>query len=371
MSEGNYRTKITLREALETEPITDLRKMAKAKGLKGYTKKTKDELIKDISVSVLEKEFFEYLILVLNKEAWSLYKEVVKKGYMRTLGVNPIDFAVMGSMSYLYVEEQNEKVCLIIPEEVKPLYNELVEDGILERKARHDLINYYARAAVNLYGVIRQEELASIFNSQNKEALTENEMFDALLKQIYFYSNYCFWEDYIVHDEFEDGDFKEVSMLLNEIGNKPRYIPVKEEFLRYADDDYFEKTKEIQALRAFFIKESGVDASVADEILIEIHYAFLVQTGLQEVFDILENYNVFIDENKLNKLVELITQCSNNTRLWENNGHTPNELFKINKKRLIQATSNNNKIEKIGRNDPCPCGSGKKYKKCCGKAKGN
>ena len=34
---------------------------------------------------------------------------------------------------------------------------------------------------------------------------------------------------------------------------------------------------------------------------------------------------------------------------------------------------NNNKkqisakdIKKIGRNDPCPCGSGKKYKKCCG-----
>ena len=24
------------------------------------------------------------------------------------------------------------------------------------------------------------------------------------------------------------------------------------------------------------------------------------------------------------------------------------------------------KGEKVGRNDPCPCGSGKKYKKCCG-----
>jgi len=23
-------------------------------------------------------------------------------------------------------------------------------------------------------------------------------------------------------------------------------------------------------------------------------------------------------------------------------------------------------LGKIGRNDPCPCGSGKKYKKCCG-----
>ena len=26
---------------------------------------------------------------------------------------------------------------------------------------------------------------------------------------------------------------------------------------------------------------------------------------------------------------------------------------------------------KIGRNDPCPCGSGKKYKKCCNKIGGD
>jgi preprotein translocase subunit SecA len=25
------------------------------------------------------------------------------------------------------------------------------------------------------------------------------------------------------------------------------------------------------------------------------------------------------------------------------------------------------KDKKVGRNDPCPCGSGKKYKKCCGR----
>ena len=28
-----------------------------------------------------------------------------------------------------------------------------------------------------------------------------------------------------------------------------------------------------------------------------------------------------------------------------------------------------NMQETVGRNDPCPCGSGKKYKKCCGKDK--
>ena len=27
-------------------------------------------------------------------------------------------------------------------------------------------------------------------------------------------------------------------------------------------------------------------------------------------------------------------------------------------------------LPKVGRNDPCPCGSGKKYKKCCGQNAG-
>jgi len=32
-----------------------------------------------------------------------------------------------------------------------------------------------------------------------------------------------------------------------------------------------------------------------------------------------------------------------------------------------QPEQNSAKTEKVGRNEPCPCGSGKKYKKCCGK----
>jgi preprotein translocase subunit SecA len=33
---------------------------------------------------------------------------------------------------------------------------------------------------------------------------------------------------------------------------------------------------------------------------------------------------------------------------------------------IIKQKERNEDGEKIGRNDPCPCGSGKKYKKCCG-----
>jgi len=46
-------------------------------------------------------------------------------------------------------------------------------------------------------------------------------------------------------------------------------------------------------------------------------------------------------------------------------------IFDDEKRKQIKKDFNRSKIvvkgEKVGRNDPCPCGSGKKYKKCCGK----
>jgi preprotein translocase subunit SecA len=62
-----------------------------------------------------------------------------------------------------------------------------------------------------------------------------------------------------------------------------------------------------------------------------------------------------------------VIELSNNTRQWALKGYTPSELLQeensnTSKAKIIKMTKSN----KIGRNEPCPCGSGKKYKKCCG-----
>lgn len=48
-----------------------------------------------------------------------------------------------------------------------------------------------------------------------------------------------------------------------------------------------------------------------------------------------------------------------------------NAIFSEEKQKELYKEQKNSrtvrKEKKIGRNDPCPCGSGKKYKKCCGK----
>jgi len=66
-------------------------------------------------------------------------------------------------------------------------------------------------------------------------------------------------------------------------------------------------------------------------------------------------------------LASEVTELYNNTRQWAFKGHTPNEasmplLFTNSVKEEASMPH-----KKFGRNDPCPCGSGKKYKKCCGR----
>jgi preprotein translocase subunit SecA len=56
---------------------------------------------------------------------------------------------------------------------------------------------------------------------------------------------------------------------------------------------------------------------------------------------------------------------------WLYNLQGWNEILPEEKRKEIQKAYKNSKTvvkeDKIGRNDACPCGSGKKYKKCCGK----
>lgn len=78
----------------------------------------------------------------------------------------------------------------------------------------------------------------------------------------------------------------------------------------------------------------------------------------------------------MQKLMPYIVDVMDNTRLWLNNGHTPNELTALERLYLRDLKRQTVRVQKTGRNKPCPCGSGKKYKrsavrrKTCGCHKG-
>lgn len=99
---------------------------------------------------------------------------------------------------------------------------------------------------------------------------------------------------------------------------------------------------------------------------------------------IMENLNqkgIQFNDEQLEKFTKLIMDANNNTRMLEFRGYTPNEIsgaawpFATGKPHTAMPNSfvptampmQPASTRKIYPNDPCPCGSGKKYKKCCGR----
>ena len=52
---------------------------------------------------------------------------------------------------------------------------------------------------------------------------------------------------------------------------------------------------------------------------------------------------------------------------WKHEVMERNQQFEEEMKQLLLKTAIQEEFGKVGRNDPCVCGSGKKFKKCCGK----
>ncbi len=74
----------------------------------------------------------------------------------------------------------------------------------------------------------------------------------------------------------------------------------------------------------------------------------------------------FEDMRQENKMIGFMFTLCNDLPCWYNNGWPPATLHS----KLTGVPDFRNEDgsrKKVGRNDPCPCGSGKKYKKCCGR----
>ena len=149
---------------------------------------------------------------------------------------------------------------------------------------------------------------------------------------------------------------------------KPRYLPEKDEFLRYFDVLYIEPKKPFDDLKAYILKNKmrteEQDAIINGDLM-------YLHGMIQDREEPTEFIQYFVDEgyplhgiDKLNAFMQKVMEAHNNTRMFENNGFTPNELSKVYAKQRPKEPILHIP-KKVGRNEPCPCGSGKKYKKCC------
>jgi hypothetical protein len=177
--------------------------------------------------------------------------------------------------------------------------------------------------------------------------------------------------------------------LAQEHRNRPEldYYPfTKAQLLRAAGDEYVDRHAGYRRLMSFLLDNWVMDKEDAESTVEDL--VDCVQNGgaPSSLVARLQEELVFEGEEQLRNLMEVMMEFMNKSRLWALKGHSPEDLFQT-ERRLPEPESpphplqirppsleNRSSAEvfdfqtkkKVGRNDPCPCGSGKKFKKCCG-----
>lgn len=355
-------------DTLRAKTLEELKKMAKAYSVRGYSSLNKAGLVGVVGEALRDAGRMENLLYILDEHEWRFFRRVAEEPCLQDNGASFEDTDLLQGSGYVQLYFHEDKFFYVVPEEIRTVYAALMADGFLRRKERSDLIHRYAMAAINLYGVIGWYDFIDIFNSQNAVKTNEGELFLLLIRQIYAEKGYCFWDEYIVSDTFEEDDFKGVNLLLHEVGDKPRYVPPKKELLKYADPDYYEQTVATRALARYLRETLLQDGDTALALCEAVHDACAAETPISGLFAIFEEFKITFSIAQAKELAALLMNVSNSTRLWQNNGHTPLEIFdRYERPALRPLPPEPFHTKKVGRNDPCPCGSGKKYKKCCGR----
>ncbi|MEE1227429.1 MAG: SEC-C metal-binding domain-containing protein [Lachnospiraceae bacterium] len=457
--------------------------------LKGDSKETFDKIMEIDSAVKLTGS---------NKRIQKMRKaEIVE--IMSQVLANPVLFEGMCLCIPGNIEEAEEVMSIFRCEEN---YLELKQDEVYrKRKEFVMMLRAYTLSAVNLYGAIRVPELWKLIwdyekSWHSREAFLRkdgpyphtlaynpryftdmvlhhfcgNSVPEVFMTLDGVIANKCFRDEFIEgqkkmfqiaddmmkgrnglqlsdHQQLEN-DFFEMYLnesdesyryLLDEANEKPRYVPKKEEFLKYTDEYYFQETAEDRKLKTYlrsrYRKQIRNYARKCDmtpkEVMSylwgDIKYAISDHNeywdeiepseSIASVFGLLKDYNIILDrKDELNEFISFLLPVYNNTRQWFNNGHTPMEISSsktVDKPfhpTIVPMSSHaaellrqgQEEIEKMGAfvdldsnaddintfsfadgiagpmkkqtkkiypNDPCPCGSGKKYKNCCGRKK--
>jgi uncharacterized protein YchJ len=83
------------------------------------------------------------------------------------------------------------------------------------------------------------------------------------------------------------------------------------------------------------------------------------QSLMDQLRSVVDNHSPMTERQSID-VFRMMMDVNNHARCWVNNGYTPSELAQKHGYPASQPMH-----IKTGPNDPCPCGSGKKYKKCC------
>lgn len=351
----------------------DLKAVVKLHQLKGYSKLNKAQLIDFLIENLLSKELMcKYFTFLSDDEL-----EIIRKFSGFPCAMQATNDEMDNALALIeggYCGA-NSSASLFIPKDVTEAFRANCDSDWKKERRKNQEFSWYLNGAAQLYGICPIEKALEIYKKYTNfnVDVSEAEAFGTSIPD----NRKCFSIEngIIIHRMFFDKEKREI--LESEQKNKPYYIPTKREIELLGKAGHLPFDNNLQDLQKFFDNYLYGDANVVEDLCVYVQGSFRVGESVDSVIHYLEKNDIITASMPLVRLKGILHEIWKNTRLMKNRGNMPTvEPINNTYKSLIplNLTSSSSAIaepldfrKKIYPNDPCPCGSGKKYKKCCGR----
>lgn len=349
-------TKISNLLSLQTKP--ELTEIAKRLDAKGYSKLGKEALIQFIGDFIIENA--DDILSLLSFKELTYLKYVSKYESIKYSFIIDELTSVGGlsALGLLFKVSVGDNFYLVVPEELKASIKKLTssKNYMNEIKERSKGIAFIDGLMIH-YGMLLGGTLYELITNKDSNIFKE--------ENLDFYLNYIFrsYEAFtdansLIHPYlFSPEDLFEELIVRRtipyEFNNEDYFVSLGEDFKSTWSEDIL-SFKELLLSRK--IKKENADLLVSELL-------FYIKNDLstQSIVDLLTERGVTLTSQEDAKdIIDAFTVLYNNSSIWTLKGLSPKLLAK-------RRTTVVKKDKEPGRNDPCTCGSGKKYKKCCGK----
>ena len=299
-------------------------------------------------MSLFDEERYKFLKSYGDKNGVKPFNEIAEENLYK------VGYFLQNGMLFSAVKD--EELVILMPEIVQKLVKE--KNNIQYRnmiKVNSEIINLY-RGMNRAYGLLKLKDIKELYKRYQIEESEKYRIEDVITKAEDYYREYEIQGIFFINcyiDNWVD--------LLKEIEQqiKVNYTIIsKEELLSMSDENYIYESKFGNTFFKEFLSMFNMEEDIL-EGLMESLYLEIQENELEDVMtEILEQLE---DDNKEIKefMSNSVGKFLRNIRLWRFKGANLNEK----KPNIIRAE----KQKIVRRNDPCACGSGKKYKNCCAK----
>ncbi|MCD7738350.1 MAG: SEC-C domain-containing protein [Lachnospiraceae bacterium] len=370
---GMPREKITMEKNLMSDMQSELLDMAQSLNLQ-VSGKEKEQLAAEIAEYLLIPEHMRLEFLSFSEEELDAFETVIENPRSMLDYWESRKLDQLWSQGYVTMHSDGSYE---VPEDVEAVYSTLRKNGYREYHIKVGWMINCLLAFVDLYMAAPTEVLYKIY--QGEETLNVSyEEFLQIFEKVPDEMNPCRMTDGMAMSRQLEVD--ELYEELEEVQlDVEYYILTKEEVLCRARDGYMSSSKEYQALEKFIIDKMDDDVDCYS-LCLAANNIFMNGGSVSDVLKELKRRKIRLPVGKDAEIFEnILTETGNHTRMMIFRGHTPLEIYEnidpdqLEKLMMPIPPEGRKPVrraegeKKIYPNDPCPCGSGKKYKKCCGR----